>query len=112
MDALGPSNDERAGCAIADDFDAGRSLVVDHTLVLVPEDEVRGHAALSQVARQLQRTPALDVLLRAAVDFSVRLCIYLTISVEIKCKEKLNARVIHHRYIKYLIHQISCQLQI
>lgn len=51
VDALCPFDDERAGRCVADDFDAGRSLVVDHALVLIPEDKIRCYAALPQVAR-------------------------------------------------------------
>ena len=74
VDALGPFDDERAGRCVADDFDTGRSLVVDHALVLIPEYEIGSYATLPQVARQFQCAPALDVFLRAAVDLGVSLC--------------------------------------
>lgn len=74
VDALRLLDDERARDGVADDFDAVGPFVVDHPLVLVPKDEIRRHAALPQVTRQLQRAPALDVLLRPTVDLSVSLC--------------------------------------
>ena len=80
MDALRLLDDERARDGVADDFDAVGPFVVDHPLVLVPKDEIRRHAALPQVARQLQRAPALDVLLRSTVDLSVGLCIVIIIN--------------------------------
>lgn len=76
VDALGSFDDERTGGSVADDFDAGRSLVVDHALVLVPENEIGRHAALPQVARQLQRAPTLDVLLGTTVDLGMSLCFH------------------------------------
>lgn len=48
---LSPFDDERAGRSVADDFDAGRSFIVDHPFVLVPEDKVGRHATLPQMTR-------------------------------------------------------------
>lgn len=75
VDALRPLDDERARRGVAHHLHPRRALVVDHALVLVPEHEVRRHAALAQVAREPQRAPALHVLLRAALDLRVRLCV-------------------------------------
>ena len=74
VQAVGLADDQSAGCGIANNRHAQGSFVIDHAAVVIPKDEIGSHAVLSDVARQFQRTAALDVFLRATVDFRSRFC--------------------------------------
>jgi hypothetical protein len=76
--ALRRRNDKRGtsaalvGCYV----DAAIGVVVDHSIVVVPEHKQRRLRALLQHARQLQGASHLQILLRGAHDFRFCFCKY------------------------------------
>ena len=72
----GPSDEEgaRLGGQVRGDVDTPVQVVVDHPVVVVPEDVDRRVRALPQRAQQQQRRADPQELVRLPVDLGSRLC--------------------------------------